>query len=435
MIGSPWPWIVGLRAMAQRLGWGVADQAVSSLNNFLLGIFVIRLLGPLDFGSFSVAYVTYTVVLNAARGLGTDPLLVRHSGAPDERWRRAVASATATSTVVGVVAALGFVALVPVLPGSLQGAFLALAVGLPGLMLQDSSRFAFFSIGRAGRAVVNDAIWGLLQVAMLLGLYFSGHVGVVQCMLVMGISGTCAALFGLKQTGVMPDFSSVVRWVVDHRSLGSRYLVENLTLGGSRQVRVVLLGSFAGLAAVGEVRAAEMLMGPFLVILMGASQVAVPEGVRVLSRSPQRLTRFCLGIGVAEGVAALCWGLLLLLLLPLGLGDLILGPAWTAAAFLLPAVIIAMGMAAFETGAMAGVRALGASSRSLFAQLFAAALHVVGGGAGALVGGANGSCWGVAVAGVVSATIWWVQLHRGVHDYIRRVPTRRAHTAQVPEVA
>ena len=39
------------------------------------------------FGAFTLAFVTYTVVINATRGLATDPLLVRYSGDQDTRWR------------------------------------------------------------------------------------------------------------------------------------------------------------------------------------------------------------------------------------------------------------------------------------------------------------------------------------------------------------
>ena len=43
---------------------------------------------------------------------------------------------------------------------------------------------------------------------------------------------------------------------------------------------MVAVGVFAGLAAVGEIRAAEILMGPLLIIVSGVSQVAVPESWR-----------------------------------------------------------------------------------------------------------------------------------------------------------
>ena len=56
------------------------DQGISSLSNLALGLFVARSFGASNFGAFTLAYITYTVVINAARGLATDPLLVRYSG-------------------------------------------------------------------------------------------------------------------------------------------------------------------------------------------------------------------------------------------------------------------------------------------------------------------------------------------------------------------
>jgi O-antigen/teichoic acid export membrane protein len=70
---------------AGRLGWGVADQAVGSASNFALSLYVAREFGPRAFGAFSLAFVTFTVFLNASRGTATDPLMVRYSGATGAR--------------------------------------------------------------------------------------------------------------------------------------------------------------------------------------------------------------------------------------------------------------------------------------------------------------------------------------------------------------
>src|SRR4029450_8180933 len=86
----------GLIQAVRRLGWGVMDQGISSLSNFALGLFVARSFGASNFGAFTLAYITYTFVLNAARGLSTDPLLVRYSGDPSRRWRNATSAATGT---------------------------------------------------------------------------------------------------------------------------------------------------------------------------------------------------------------------------------------------------------------------------------------------------------------------------------------------------
>jgi len=45
-------------------------------------------------------------------------------------------------------------------------------------------------------------------------------------------------------------------------------------------------------------------------------------------------------------------------------------------------------------------------------------LYVLFGTAGAVVGGAAGTCWGVAVAATMGAVIWWVQLRRAIVDHL-----------------
>src|SRR5215207_10354708 len=97
------------RAMAGRLTWGLADQAVSSLTNFAVGIYVARSLGIIAFGIFSLAWVTYSVVINLSRGLATDPLMVRFSGVAHDSWRGAVLRSSGTALTVGIVAGLACV--------------------------------------------------------------------------------------------------------------------------------------------------------------------------------------------------------------------------------------------------------------------------------------------------------------------------------------
>lgn len=408
--------------VVQRLSWGVADQAVSSLSNFALGIVVARSLGSAGFGAFTLAYVTYAFVLSATRGLATDPLLVRFSGPPSAAWRQAVRSATATATAAGAVAGVGCILLAPLLPAGIRDEFVALGFVLPALMLQDSLRFAFFSVGRGSSALLNDLAWGVLLVLALAGLVLTGNATAVGCILAFGVTAALAAVGGLFQCHVLPRPTAIRSWIVGHRDLGSRYLVENVSIGGARQARMFALGAFAGLAAVGDTRAAEILMGPFLVILMGASQVAVPEAAQVLARSPQRLGRFCLVFGTVLAVAAAAWGLTVVALMPTGVGHLLLGSMWIPAATLLPPVILGMVAGGFEIAAAAGVRALGAARRSLRAQLTNAALYVVGGSLGAYLDGAWGSCWGVAIATGLGALVWWYQLRRALADHLTASP-------------
>ena len=63
-----------------RLGWGVTDQALSSLTNLVMTLSVARTLGCRQFGAFTLAYVTYGFALTASRALSSDPLMVRFGG-------------------------------------------------------------------------------------------------------------------------------------------------------------------------------------------------------------------------------------------------------------------------------------------------------------------------------------------------------------------
>jgi O-antigen/teichoic acid export membrane protein len=401
---------------ARRLGWGVADQGISSLSNFVLGLFVARSFGAGSFGAFTLAFLTYSVVINAARGLATDPLLVRYSGDATRSWRRATSSATGTALAVGVGVGVTCVAAGMFLPDPLGPVFIALGIGLPGLTLQDSFRFAFFACGRGRAAFINDLFWTVLLVLALLVLYFQGDGSAARCLLVFGGTATLAAVLGALQARTLPRPLRAAYWLRSHCNLSVRYLVENVSISGASQVRSFVLGAVASLAAVGYVRASEILMGPFLVVLMGISQVAVPEASRVFHRDSGRLLSFCLILGGIQAAAALVWGLILMTVLPLGLGPLLIKELWMPTAQLLPAITLSVAAASFVNAAAAGLRAMGVARRSLRAQLTASAAYATLGATGAILWGAIGTSWGVTAAQCIAALVWWHQLRSALSE-------------------
>ncbi|WP_230423156.1 hypothetical protein [Prauserella cavernicola] len=413
----------GLRAMVGRLSWGLGDQAISSLTNFAVGIVVARSLGASGFGVFTLAWVTYGVLLNVSRGLATDPLMVRFSGAADERWRAAVARSSGTALMIGVVSgALSIVAGLAV-GGVIGGAFVGLGLVLPGLLVQDSWRFAFFAAGWGQKAVANDLVWAA---AMVPTLWFAAQAdSVFVFVLAWGLPVALAAGFGVVQAGVLPSAAGVRDWVDRHRDLGVRYLVENVSNSGSSQLRMYGLGAIGGLADVGAIRGGELLLAPFLALLMGVSLVSVPEAARVLNRAPGKLFAFCAVLGGGQAAAALLWGLAILLFLPASLGVLVLGPVWEPASELILPITLSVTGAGVVAGATAGLRALGAARRSLHAQLFAAAGYLGGGLVGAVLAGALGASWGSTIAVWCGAVVWWWQLRAGLAERFVPEPLRK----------
>jgi O-antigen/teichoic acid export membrane protein len=400
----------------RRLGWGVADQAVSSLTNFAVSIYVVRELGAVQFGAFSLAYVTYALALTASRGLATDPLLVRVSATDLRTWRRSVAKCTGTAAAVGLATGAGVLLVSVVLDGSAKGAFLALGLTLPGLLLQDSWRYSFFALGDGRRAFLNDMIWALTLLPALVLVRVSGHADVFWFILAWGGSAVVAATAGPFQAGVSPTLTGVWTWLSRHRDLGPRYFAEGTTWSVVSQLRTYGIGLILGLAALGYVQAANTLMGPLTILWLGMSLVAIPEAARILRNSPLRLPLFCLLLSAALTTAALAWGVVVLVALPKGLGAAVLGPVWrhTYPLVLLQALFVIAQIAG--VGSFAGMHALGAARRSLRSMIIVSVTYLAFSLVGAAMGGAVGTMRGAAVAAWIGLLINWWQFHAALQE-------------------
>jgi O-antigen/teichoic acid export membrane protein len=394
--------------VVRRLSWGIADQIVSSLTNFAVGIYIVHSLGAVQFGVFSLAYVTYGFALNASRGLSTDPLMVRFSGTDRATWKRAARNCTGTALLVGLVSGACVLAVARVLNGTAAPGFVALGLTLPGLMLQDSWRYSFFALGRGVHAFLNDTIWAVTLIPALVLLKATGHADVFWFTFAWGATGTIGALVGPFQARLLPRLTGAWTWIIDHRYLGFRYLLEGTANNAVNQVRGYGVAVILGLGAVGYLQASITLMGPMTIMFLGMGLVTIPEGARALRRSTRHLRTFCVLVTAGLTVGALAWGVILLVAVPRGLGSWLLGPIWHETyPLVVPQILYVMGQA-IGTGAGTGLHALGAAKRSLGYVLVSATTSSITTLGGALIAGVEGAAYGMAVgAGVAMVIAWW----------------------------
>ena len=133
--------------------------------------------------------------------------------------------------------------------------------------------------------------------------------------LAWGGAAMVGGLFGAAQAGILPRLSQVGRWLRTHRDLGVRYFSENLTYSAATQLRLYGVGAIVGLAAVGALRGAELLLGPVNLIMMGlGTLMAIPEAARLANRDLARMRRFVVGLAVLLAAVAVLWGLVVGLL-------------------------------------------------------------------------------------------------------------------------
>jgi O-antigen/teichoic acid export membrane protein len=404
--------------VVRRLSWGIADQVVSSLTNFAVGIYVVHTLGAVQFGAFSLAYVTYGFALNASRGLSTDPLMVRFSGTDLLTWQQATRKCTGTAILVGLVSGACVLGAAAVLRSTTAAAgFLALGLTLPGLMLQDSWRYSFFALGRGGHSFLNDTVWALILLPALVILRASGHADVFWFTFAWGASGAVAGAVGPLQARVLPSLVEAWRWMSDHRDLGIRYMLEGVSGNAVNQVRGYGVAVILDLAAVGYIQASLTLMGPMTILFLGMGLVTIPEAARAMRRSPRHLPIFCMLVSAGLTLASLGWGVVLLVVVPKGLGAWLLGHIWQQTYPLVwPMIFFVMGQAV-SAGAGVGLHALGAAKRSLRLMLLTSASSSAFALTGALTGGTIGTAIGMATGVWVGAVLYWWQFWVALREH------------------
>jgi O-antigen/teichoic acid export membrane protein len=401
----------GVTEVAARVGWGFADQAVSSLSNFLLGFVVARAVDTATFGAFSVAYMTYVVVLGIMRGAVAQPLIVRYSGVDEATWRSGSARAGGFAFVTGLVGGAVCLVIGLAIGGLVGPGLVALGITLPGLLVQDTWRYALFAGERGRKACLNDLLWLALQLPALGLVLLAGRDVGYAALLGWGGAGTVAALVGGRMVGVGLRPEASAGWLREHRILIPRYVAEATSSLTSSQLALYGVGAVAGLETLGELRVGQLLIGPVLVIFIGMQLVAVPMAVRALHVSIARLRRLCLAIGSSMAIIAVAWGGLLTLV-PTELGRALLATNWEPAHRIV--LVLALGLAAssFSSGALIGLRAFAAATRSLRATVISSMLTTVATILGAWLYGAAGAAWGIALSHSVMMPLWWWEFRR-----------------------
>ena len=396
-------------------GWGLADQALSSLTNFALSFVVARSFSTDVLGAFALVFSSYLLFLNIARPLAMQPLLIRFSGAPREDWRRVTAAAVGLSLLIGLAGTVVIGAVGLLLGGVLGEGLLVTSVLMPGLLVQDSWRLAFFAAGRGRAAFLNDLVWAVVMfpgLALALLVWRSDVAGLI---LVWGISAAAAAIVGILQSGVLPRPDHGGGWLREHRALSGPLTAESVVNVGSQQLASFGVAAVAGLGVVGTLRAGQLLLGPLLVVFQGAQLIAIPEGRRILQRSQDALRRACRLYGAAMAAIVIAWGVLMFLV-PSSIGTLLLRQNWAPAQAVIVPLSLSWGIGFAGAALTVGIRVLARGRRVMLAGVTNSLLSMVGLVAGAIVHGAFGAASGDALGNLVGLGVASRQLDRALRD-------------------
>ncbi|GAB4082318.1 hypothetical protein GCU67_10060 [Modestobacter muralis] len=401
----------GILRLARRAGWSVVDQALSSLGSLLLSVMVARAVDAHAFGAFTVSFAVYSVAVLVSRALVSQPLTITFAGADPATYRVASGRSTGAAVVVGIAVGL-VVLLVGVLIGGPVGTALgAVALVLPGLLVQDAWRVAFLAGGHAERAALVSAVWIALQLSAVAALTAAGAGSPAPYLLAWGLAAAAAAVLGAVRGGTRPLVTQTRSWVRENWQLTRFLVLESLLVQGAFQGMLLLIGAFGALSDVAAIRGANVVVGPVSLLGMSATAFAVPELAR-RAHLPGR-TRLLAGVGISGvlAVVALAWGAVVLLL-PDVAGVALLGDSWPGVRAVLLATVVGQLINISYSGATYVVYSTGATAVAMRINALVSVLLVVFGLTGLALGGAEGVAWGIAATYATVLPLWYLAAAR-----------------------
>lgn len=399
----------------RRSAWTLTGQAASSGSNFLLALFVLATADSSEFAAFSVIVTAYLLVTQLTRSSFSVAMLILYSDRRDGEpvFGPPVGAAVAT----GVIASAFFIVAGLVYPPG-RAMFLLAAAALPVLQYQDAARHVAVARGEARSAAECDLVWIGLQLAFSAAAGLLGVASPTVLFLTWAASGCASGLLLGHRLGVHPMVTHSWQWLRANAELCRRLAGEFAVNSGNYYILSYGLLVTSSAEQLGRWRAAQALIGPVSVLLMGGTTLGVPESVRVRTREAT-LVRFAAVLSGVMTVAASAVGTLAYLLLP-RIGPTLFPQTWETARPVLPALTFFAAAVGASVGAIAALRASGRSGWILRARALSGAVALGIGLPLSASWGAVGALTGLAVSEAGFAVAAWAQLGGGMSLRSRR---------------
>ena len=257
-----------LRRHGGDAGWIVLDQGLSAASNLAVSVAAGRAGGEQLLGEFTIAFTFYLFSMGFSRALFSEPLM----SLPVQEGRHPERAAVTCVAMAALGAGLA-VALAGLLFSS--SVVLAVAVVLPALLVQDLLRFAAVRLRRARRAAALDGIWVLALLLSWPVLTTTGSAAVL--VLLWGAGAAGAALYGIRATPPASPREAWRWWQTDARRVGGLLVVDSVVYNVAGQATVFGLVGLLGVGALGQLRAAQLLLGPASTLLVAFNSFVLPR--------------------------------------------------------------------------------------------------------------------------------------------------------------
>ncbi|MGC9946223.1 MAG: hypothetical protein ABSF64_07620 [Bryobacteraceae bacterium] len=271
----------------------IADQAILSGTSFATSVVVARLCAPAQFGLYVLGVAVLLMLRELQYGLVTGPMAVLGSMEDEGRFARYVSPLIPLQLVVCMGAAAtavgaSFVAK-KMSPGSPLPSILGvLAVTLVFVQTQEFCRRILLVRFRLVRFLINDGVFCAAQLMALgFAVWLRGHGGhskfsASDVFLCQAGAGAMAMFVGVFQVRRCITLRSLLRRepLLMNWRFGRWNLLSSLCALAYQQTVYFVLGALAGPAAVAQLEAPRLIVAPFMVVIMGWSNIVGPFAAR-----------------------------------------------------------------------------------------------------------------------------------------------------------
>lgn len=275
------------KALGKALSISALNQAVSSGTNFVLGIYLMRMLTPLDFGLYGIGFAISLFYSGFGNALFLIQMVVHMPDkAPEDRLPYAgrmflLVTIFCTVTILLTILLLimsGFMWESIVLHEELAYAILASSVAY---LLKDFFVRHAYNMNRETWALTIHVVMACTMVFLLwLQFQFMFSLSVERALWIYAVAQASGALLGYLFTRLPVADHQLSALLEDLREAwhgGKWASITNLTLFARAQAHTIVVTALMGPVAVAKLNAARLLVTPVVLLTPALSQVAIPR--------------------------------------------------------------------------------------------------------------------------------------------------------------
>ena len=290
----------------------ILDQLLVSGSNFLTGIILVRGLGLIEFGRFTIAYAILLLANSVQLSFISSPMITLGSlcTTPQERRRfvRGIFGVQlifcAVASLLAVISTALYVSIRH--SAAAAGFLLPFASAVIAFLMQDWLRRYYFTMGKAAASVWNDAISYLGQVVVLYGLWWAHRLTVNNALWSIAVtSGAAFAAGALLERLASTRQETREAWRQSHAlsiHLGIASQLQWLVYQGAMLIGAGVVGA----QAAGGVRATQNIVGPVNVAYQAMENIVPVRAAEEMKRGGiERVSAFLFRFGVIGFVALL----------------------------------------------------------------------------------------------------------------------------------